>query len=657
MKNNHELLHAYVKKIFILGVDVILVLVLLPLALYLRLETPDFKYLAALLYPNYYFLAFISYLLAFGLLKTHRVIFRLANIFTALRVTFGAVVGAVIFFIFANFVFHLPQIPRSVFFIQVLLFVPASGFFRFYFRIVDSFSHRFFKNGIPTLVYGAGVNTSRLLPSLLSARSEFKIFGVLDDALFKKGSDVQGVKVLGSERDIPRLIETYGIEQVIISMPSASGERIRNLVRNLVKHKLKVKILPSPESALLDPSSKENAIRDIKIEDLLKRAPRSIDKQLIQESVAGKVILVTGAGGSIGSELVRQILTMNPKEVILNDASEYALYTINEEVSIKYPHMKISLNLSNMADEFASHYLFKNYQIDIVFHACAYKHVPLVEANISSAFINNIKSAINVYSLACKYQIEKVILISSDKAVRPTNVMGATKRVCELLLLWYSQHERINTNFSGVRFGNVLGSNGSVVPKFVEQIRAGGPITITDPEITRYFMLIPEAVSLVLQAGTSKTSGEVFVLNMGAPIKILDMARDLIQLMGKEPDEDIKIEFTGLRPGEKLFEELNLEFETLEEITTDYSRITDAIHIEKTFMDEVLNIIEFAKNGEEAHVKKLIFSLISKYEKARPLRKILSVVDKVKKQEIQTTQLQAFEAPSTIINQYEKQSC
>ena len=290
-----------------------------------------------------------------------------------------------------------------------------------------------------------------------------------------------------------------------------------------------------------------------------------------------------------------------------------------------------------MADEFACIYLFKNYQIDIVFHACAYKHVPLVEGNISSSLINNIKSAFHVFSLSCRYNVEKVILISSDKAVRPTNVMGATKRLCELLLLWYSQHERISTNFSGVRFGNVLGSNGSVVPKFVEQIRSGGPVTITDPEITRYFMLIPEAVSLVLQAGTSKNSGEIFVLNMGSPVKILDMARDMIQLMGKEPDDDIKIEFTGLRPGEKLFEELNLEFETLEEITTDYSRIADSIQIEKNFMDELLNIIEFAQNGEDAHVKKMVFALITKYEKAKPFRKVLSVVDKIKKQEVAQT--------------------
>ncbi|WP_158999100.1 nucleoside-diphosphate sugar epimerase/dehydratase [Pigmentibacter ruber] len=615
MKINRELLYVYLKKIFILSIDTILVLILLPIALYLRVENIDFQYYFDKLFPYYYITASISYIFAFFLLKTHRVIFKIASIYTAIRVAFGAFLGSLLFYILSTYVFKLETIPRSVFIIQFLLFVPASGIFRFYSRIIDSFSHRLFKHGIPTLVYGAGINTNRQLPSLLNARSEFKIFGILDDSIFKKGVEIHGIKVLGNEKDLPHLIKKYRIEQIIISMPSASGERVRYLVKQMVSLKLKVKILPSPELSLQDPDEKELQLRDIKIEDLLKRTPRSIDKELIKETIENKVVLITGAGGSIGSELVRQILALKPTIVIMNDSSEFALYKINEEVESKYPSTKIYPVLANIADDFSCRNIFNRFNIDIIFHACAYKHVPLVEDNISSAAINNIKSAFNIFSLASKYNIEKVVLISSDKAIRPTNVMGATKRICELLLLWHAQNTNCRTNYSSVRFGNVLGSNGSVVPKFIEQIKTGGPITITHPDITRYFMLIPEAVALVLQAATAKKSGEIFILNMGNPIKIVDMAKDLIQLMGKTPDIDIKIKYTGLRSGEKLFEELNFEFETMEEVTTDYSRISDVIKIDKNFINLVQNILNFAQEDQDEIVKSLIFSLINKYEK------------------------------------------
>ncbi|APJ04600.1 nucleoside-diphosphate sugar epimerase/dehydratase [Silvanigrella aquatica] len=619
MKINQELFRVYMKKVLIVSIDTLLVIILLPIALYMRVEGIDFTKYSEILFPYYYILTAISYIFAFFLLKTHRVIFKIASIFTAIRVTLGALLGAFLFYILSNFIFNLDQIPRSVFIIQFLLFVPASGLFRFYSRIIDSFSHKFFKHGIPTLVYGGGINTSRQLPSLLNARSEFKIFGILDDSIFKKGSDILGIKVLGSEKDLPSLIKKYKIEQIIISMPSASGERVRFLVKQMVNLNLKVKILPSPESSLLDPNDKETKLRDIKIEDLLKRTPRSIDKELIRETIENKVVLVTGAGGSIGSELVRQILVLNPKKLIMNDSSEFALYKINEEVESKYPTTEIHAVLANIADDFSCHNIFNRFKIDIIFHACAYKHVPLVEDNISSASINNIKSALNIFSQAAKNNVEKVVLISSDKAIRPTNVMGATKRICELLLLWHSQNMNSKTNYSSVRFGNVLGSNGSVVPKFIEQIKTGGPITITDPEITRYFMLIPEAVALVLQAATSKNSGEIFILNMGKPIKIVDMAKDIIQLMGKKLDQDIIIKYTGLRSGEKLFEELHFEFENLEEVTPDYSRISDIIQIDKNLINSIQNILNYAQRDNDSEVKHLIFSLINQYEKESKL--------------------------------------
>lgn len=614
MTKQEEWLRAYLKKFFIITTDLCFVLLSLPMALYLRVDWLDFPYFHGLLFPSYYVLSLLSYCVSFWLFRTHRVILHLANVLTAVRLTASACVGAALFYVLSTFVFHFSQVPRSLFLIQILLFVPTSCFFKFYFRILEGFSHKFFRTGVPTLVYGAGANTSRLLPALLAARSEFKIFGILDDSVFKKGSDVQGVKVLGSEKDLPRLIKQYNIRQIVVSMPSAPGERIRHLVRQMVHLNLKVKIMPSPELSLVDPYSDHMTLRDIKIEDLLKRAPRSIDRDRIQKYLEGKTILITGAGGSIGSELTRQIALANPKHLILNDASEHALYQIQEEMLLKYPHLNITAHLANMADGVSCGHLFEKYAIGVVFHACAYKHVPMVEGNVCSAFLNNIQSAFQIFSFSAKYQIEKVVLISSDKAVRPTNVMGATKRLCELMMLWFVQHGQTTTQFSSVRFGNVLGSNGSVVPKFVEQIRAGGPVTVTDPRMTRYFMLIPEAVSLVLQAATSSLSGEIFILNMGEPIKILDMAKDMIQLMNQDSNRHIPIEFTGLRPGEKLYEELHLECEHLQSVTDDYSKISHMIPIQKSLLEDVETMSAMAKAGGDLVLKSALFAQIAEYE-------------------------------------------
>jgi len=349
---------------------------------------------------------------------------------------------------------------------------------------------------------------------------------------------------------------------------------------------------------------------------LLRRPPRSINKIAVAKILRGKTVLVTGGGGSIGSELVRQIAALEPSRLIVNDVSEFSLYQITEEIRGKYPSLELVSNLANMADARACAQLFAVHRIDAVFHACAYKHVPLVEENVCSAILNNILSAKNVFEQAIESGAERVVLISSDKAVRPTNVMGATKRVCELLALWYAENQtqKHKCAFSAVRFGNVLGSSGSVVPKFVEQIRAGGPVTVTHPDITRFFMLIPEAVSLVLQAATASVSGEIFVLNMGEPIKIADMARDLIRLMGKQYGQEIKIEYSGLRPGEKLYEELQLETENIETVTEDFFKLARLSVPKQDFIISIEDILSRAEDHNAREARKLLFSLIEGYE-------------------------------------------
>ena len=611
-----QLTKRYLKKIILLGSDLFFVCIALPAALYTRLEPTAFLQSLSSLNAQHWAVVFFSYLFAFLTLKTYRTIVRLANLFTALRIAVAVFLGASISFLLANFIVPAPLLPRSTYLIQMLLVVPLCLSTRFSIRIFTRYS-RGAEEGIPTLVYGAGLTTDRFLPFVLQhQKNEIRVVGLIDDDSAKRGSEVQGIRVRGNRSVIPKLVAKYGVKQVILAMPSATGVQIRAIVDSLYEQNLKVKILPAVEDYVNGIGTRELEFRDVNIEDLLRRAPRNINKVAVAKILRGKTVLVTGGGGSIGSELVRQIAALEPSRLIVNDVSEFSLYQITEEIRGKYPNLELVSNLSNMAEERACANLFSKCRIDAVFHACAYKHVPLVEENVSSAILNNILSAKNVFEQAVESGAERVVLISSDKAVRPTNVMGATKRVCELLALWYAnnQSQKHKCSFSAVRFGNVLGSSGSVVPKFVEQIRSGGPVTVTHPEITRYFMLIPEAVSLVLQAATASVSGEIFVLNMGEPIKIVDMAKDLIRLMGKQYGRDIKIEFSGLRPGEKLYEELQLETENIESVTEDFFKLARLAVPASDFMKQVEQIVGGALNHAESNARECLFSLVKEYE-------------------------------------------
>ena len=396
-----------------------------------------------------------------------------------------------------------------------------------------------------------------------------KIVGLLDDDINKVGRKIHNIKILGTTDDVGEIVNQHHIDEIIVTMANVSKEEKKSIIEKCQQTKCKLKTLPGMYE-IIDGKVDIKKIRDVEIEDLLGREPIKTNLKEISDYVENKVVLVTGGGGSIGSELCRQIATFNPKHLIILDNYENNAYAIQQELIRKYGNaLNLSTIIASIREEVRMEEIFKEYRPEVVFHAAAHKHVPLMENAPSEAIKNNIFGTYKVASLADKYKVKRFVLISTDKAVNPTNIMGATKRAAEMII--QTLNEKSDTEFVAVRFGNVLGSNGSVIPLFKNQILEGGPVTITHPDIIRYFMTIPEAVGLVIQAGAMAKGGEIFILDMGEPVKIVDLANNLIKLSGFEPGEDIKIEFTGLRPGEKLYEELLMSEEGL--TSTDNKKI------------------------------------------------------------------------------------
>lgn len=441
------------------------------------------------------------------------------------------------------------------------------------------------------LIYGAGDLGDAVVRSLLHPGSEYLPIGFIDDDPRKIGKKVHNLSIFGSRADLPKIIKRNKIKEIIIAINTIPPDWLSNLVKECRNYHVFCRIAPK----MSDMTSQDINIKNIDIADLLKRNPKDLDEKQIDLFLKRKKILITGAAGSIGTELVHQALRFKPKKLILVDYSEFSLYTLqenlNETIQNVKSFIKFKFVLQDLRDGPVINQLVATEKPDIIFHAAAYKHVPLLESNPFSGILNNIQNTVNIANAADQNNVEKFVLISTDKAVRPTNIMGATKRICELYI--QNLNLRSKTEFVAVRFGNVLGSSGSVVPKFLEQIRNNGPVTVTHPEVTRYFMLVQEAVQLVMQAASIGHGGEIFILNMGKPVKIREVAEDLIYLAGKEPYADIDIQFTGLRPGEKLYEEL-LIGDT--EKKTQYENITIG---KMTFIDW---------NDLNANIKKLIES-------------------------------------------------
>ena len=448
------------------------------------------------------------------------------------------------------------QLPRSVWLISWVLNIVLVGGSRLFLRGYYYFRNRFTAAGrTRVLIVGAGDAGAMLAREIQQRYESSKLLvGFVDDDKSKSFHRLLGVRILGSRQELPAIVEHYGINEIIVAIPSASGVLIREIMQQCKRVDCTVKTLPGIFE-LIDGKVQVSQLRNVDLEDLLRREPVAIDERNISAALRDKTVLVTGAGGSIGSELCRQIARQAPRRIVLLGKGENSIYEICQELNRNFPTLAADSVIADVRDAVRIQEVFERFRPEIVYHAAAHKHVPLMEEQPVEAVQNNIFGTKNVAEAACKFGSVAFVMISTDKAVNPTSVMGASKRIAELVV--QSVHcGGSATRFCAVRFGNVLGSRGSVIPLFRRQIAAGGPLTITHPEMKRYFMTIPEAVQLVMQAGALARGGEVFVLDMGEPVRIVDMARDLIELSGLKPDEDIQIKFTGLRPGEKLFEEL-----------------------------------------------------------------------------------------------------
>jgi FlaA1/EpsC-like NDP-sugar epimerase len=454
-------------------------------------------------------------------------------------------------------------IPRSVYFLEWMLACLLTLGGRTAIRVAVTMRLLYRTEGelTRTLIYGAGNAASALVLELRQNETlKCDVIGLIDDDPRKANLNLHGIKVLGTGNGLEALVRKHAIEKILIAIPSATGEQMVRILKCVLDAQVEYKMVPSLGELIQD-AELGKQVRDVAVEDLLGRKPVRLDQQAIRERIQGKVVMVTGAAGSIGSEICRQIAPFGPLALIGFDEAETPLFQIDRELHKAFPRLAFHPEIGDVTRPDTLRRVMQKFHPAILYHAAAYKHVPMMERHVFAAVENNIFGTWQVAAAAAKYGVEDFVMISTDKAVRPTSIMGATKRVAELVIR--AMQQETGTKFVAVRFGNVLGSNGSVVPIFKEQIAAGGPVTVTDPAMTRYFMTIPEASQLVLQAFSMGKGGEVFVLDMGEPVKIVDLARNLILLSGLQPDRDIKIQFTGVRPGEKLFEELNLQDECL----------------------------------------------------------------------------------------------
>ena len=520
-----------------------------------------------------FFAVFLIQALAFQYFGLYRGVWRFASIPDLLRIVRAVGVGMAFSAVTIFLVSRMEGVPRSIFPLYGLLLISLLSGSRLIVRL--SKDRKLFGSETKrVLIVGAGSAGEMLVRDLLRNQNEnYEPVGFVDDSFKKQGQEIHGVRVLGACNEMKGFTERLGVDFIVLALPSAKSSERRRIVELCEKTGVPFRTLP-PLNSLMSGQVTINQIREVSIKDLLGREQVSLDWKAIGAGIKGKNILITGGGGSIGSELCRQIAQLNPESIVIADQSEFNLYSIEKELMERFPSVSFKWHLKDMADSNAVDQLFSETKPDIVFHAAAYKHVPMIEGQLREGIYNNVLGARLCAAASDRYSCECFVLISTDKAVNPANIMGATKRSAEIFCQNLNQHS--STHYITVRFGNVLDSAGSVVPLFREQIKAGGPVTVTHPEINRYFMTIPEACQLILQAGAMGKGGEIYVLDMGEPIKIAYLAEQMIRLSGKVPGEDVDIVYTGLRPGEKLFEELFHEREQL--VQTDHPKIFLAKH-------------------------------------------------------------------------------
>jgi FlaA1/EpsC-like NDP-sugar epimerase len=549
---------------------------------------------------------------SFWIFGLYRGEWRFASIPDMMRIIKAVAVGAIAILIFLYFTsvtfyntFSMP--PRSIIPLYCILLFFLLGGARLAFRACREMKlHKGFKENV--LIVGAGLAGEALIRELMRDHQQRYYPRILvDDNPKKQGLEILGVRVTGKTKDIPTLVEQYGITQVLIAIPSADAKAMQSIVEICSHLKVPYRTLPGL-SDLAAGNISINDLREVSLEDLLGREPINFHAPELHQAYNNKKVLVTGGGGSIGSELCRQISMLNPEQLVIFEHSEYNLYEVEMQLKNQFPHLKLAIHLQDVTQKEGVERLIAHYQPDVIFHAAAYKHVPMLEHQALIAVKNNILGTKIVAEAAAKNKVKKFILISTDKAVNPTNIMGTTKRIAEILC--QNLNRRSDTQFITVRFGNVLGSAGSVVPLFQKQLKAGGPLTVTHPDITRYFMTIPEACQLILQASLLGQGGEIFVLDMGEPIKIKFLAEQMIKLSGKRLGDDIEIKYTGLREGEKLYEELFHTSEALQDTANQKIFKAQAREVTLEVVSENLSQLETACESHDTNKALLVLSTL-----------------------------------------------
>ncbi len=517
-------------------------------------------------------------------------------------------------------IFNAYLVEMRINMVAALIIVTALIGYRVVIRLILNTGHddkvKTDNNRKNVLIIGAGDAARTVIRTIkISMKNTYHIVGLIDDNINKVDYAISGKRILGTRYDIPKVCNKYKIDIIFFTISNISSKDRKEILEICQETQTKVRILPGTADLIENKNLMSN-FRDIEIEDLLGRDPIKLDNKKIGELIEKKVVLITGGGGSIGSEICRQVMKYDPENLVIVDIYENNLYDIEQELKMNYPDKNITAIVASVRDKKRLNEIFEEYKPYLVFHAAAHKHVPLMETSPLEAIKNNVFGTYNVVNCADEYNVKRFILISTDKAVNPTNIMGATKRLCEMIV--QAKNKVSKTEYAAVRFGNVLGSNGSVVPLFKKQIASGGPVTVTHKDITRFFMTIPEAVSLVLQAMSYAKGGEIFVLDMGEPVKIYDMAVNLIKLSGLEPNVDVEIKFTGLRPGEKLYEEILMDEEGLQATKHDKIHIAEPMNINmdmiKEKLDKLNNLLETTNNEDKEIIKETIKEIIPTFK-------------------------------------------
>lgn len=617
-RENKNFLQIPVNRILaLILMDIMSILIASFVALYIRF---DFSFAAI---PMEYFKKFEQILipniavtlLFFALWKLYRSVWRYASANELLNIIFATSCAALAQIIYC-YGFN-QKMPRSYYILYWFILTVLTSCIRFGYRILRLINSKRSsiagkKSRINVMIIGAGAAGNMILKEIESSNYlNLQAKCIIDDQSGCHGKFLRGVPIVGGRDKILEAVPQYGIDEIIFAIPSASIQTRKEILDICKESGCKLRTLPGMYQ-LINGDVSVSKLKEVEIEDLLGREPIQINTEEVLNYVRGKAVLVTGGGGSIGSELCRQIASHQPKQLIIVDIYENNAYDIQQELIRKYPELNLEVLIASVRNTNRINDIFATYRPDIVYHAAAHKHVPLMETSPNEAIKNNVMGTYKTAMAADRYGAEKFVLISTDKAVNPTNVMGASKRICEMVVQMMNRKSK--TNFVAVRFGNVLGSNGSVIPLFKQQIASGGPVTVTHPDIIRYFMTIPEAVSLVLQAGAYARGGEIFVLDMGKPVKILDLATNLIKLSGYKPGEDIEIKFTGLRPGEKMYEELLMDEEGLKKTANKMIFIGKPIVFdEETFEKQLNELITDAKK-EDKDIRKQIKEVVPTYQ-------------------------------------------